>query len=153
MRLRIGLLAHIFPFICPFFCLLRLIFFYFDPFFFLSLYYMLTLKIYVGVFSGTFKVRMLKLGIHMDNELLYYRVEIQTLCSYSSVYLSIFYPVSFVFVCRPLRICVTVFFATYLLLLIYSSALLKQCSGAIVRFSDSSSYSYFLRKTYFMIHH
>ena len=38
-----------------------------------------------------------------------------------------------------LRIRVTVFFATYLLLLIYSSALLKQCSGAIVRFSDSSS--------------
>ena len=25
---------------------------------------------YVGVFSGTFKARMLKLGIHMDNELL-----------------------------------------------------------------------------------
>ena len=37
-----------------------------------------------------------------------------------------------------MRICVTVFIATYLLLLIYSSALLKQCSGAIVRFSDSS---------------
>ena len=40
---------------------------------------------------------------------------------------------------RLLRIRVTVFFATYLLLLLYSSALLKQCSGAIVRFSDSSS--------------
>ena len=50
-----------------------------------------------------------------------------------------FYPVFFVFVFRLLRIHVTVFFATYLLLLIYSSALLKQCSGAIVRFSDSSS--------------
>ena len=36
------------------------------------------------------------------------------------------------------------FFATYLLLLVYSSAkLLKQCNGAIVRFSDSSSYSGF----------
>ena len=46
----------------------------------------------------------------------------------------------FVFVFRLLRIRVTVFFATYLLLSIYSSALLKQCSGAIVRFSDSSSY-------------
>ena len=50
-----------------------------------------------------------------------------------------FIPVFFVFVFRLLRICVTVFFATYLLLLIYSKALLKQCSGSIVRFSDSSS--------------
>ena len=100
---------------------------------------MLTLKICVGVFSEIFKARMLKLGIHMDNELLYYGIENQTLCSYSSLYLSIFYPVFFVFVFRLLRIRVTVFFATYLLLLIYSSALLKQCSGAIVRFCDSSS--------------
>ena len=44
------------------------------------------------------------------------------------------------FVFRLLGIRVTVFFATYLLILIYSSALLKQCSGAIVRFSDSSSF-------------
>ena len=29
---------------------------------------MLTFKICVGVFSETFKARMLKLGIHMDNE-------------------------------------------------------------------------------------
>ena len=43
---------------------------------------------YVGVFSGTFKARMLKLGIHMDNELLYYGIENQTPCSYSSLYLS-----------------------------------------------------------------
>ena len=28
---------------------------------------MLTLKICVGVFSGTVKARMLKLGIHIDN--------------------------------------------------------------------------------------
>ena len=89
---------------------------------------MLTLKICVGVFSGIFKVRMLKLGIHMDNELLYCGIENRTLV----------YPVFFLFVFRLLRICVTVFFATYLFLLIqivYSSA----CSGAIVRFSDSSS--------------
>ena len=33
---------------------------------------------------------MLKLGIHMDNELLYYGVENQTPCSYSSLYLSTF---------------------------------------------------------------
>ena len=87
-----------------------------------------------------FKARMLKLGITMDNELLYYGIEIRTPCSYSSLYLSIFYAVFFVFVFRLLRICVTVFFATYLLLLIYSSVLLKQCSGAIVRFSDKSDF-------------
>ena len=33
---------------------------------------------------------MLKLGIHMDNELLYYGIENRTPCSYSSLYLSIF---------------------------------------------------------------
>ena len=101
---------------------------------------MLPLKICVGVFSEIFKARMLKLGIHMDNELLYYGMENRTPCSYSSLYLSIFYPVFYVFVLRLLRIGVTVFFATYLWLLIYSSAVLKQCSGAIVRFSDSSSF-------------
>ena len=35
---------------------------------FLSLYYMLTLTICVTVFSGTFKARMLKLCIHVDDE-------------------------------------------------------------------------------------
>ena len=35
------------------------------PFFFLSLYNMLTFKICVGVFSGTFKARMFKFCIHM----------------------------------------------------------------------------------------
>ena len=118
-----------------------LLFFCFYPFFFLSLpvYYMLTLKICVGVFSEIFKARMLKLGIHMDNELFYYGIANQTPCSYSALYLSIFYPVFFVFVFRLFGIFVTVFFATYLLLLIYSSTLQKQCSRAIVRFSDSSS--------------
>ena len=33
---------------------------------------------------------MLKLGIHMDNELLYYGIENQTPCFHSSLYLSIF---------------------------------------------------------------
>ena len=51
---------------------------------------MLTLKICVSVFSGTFKARMLKLGIHMDNELLYCGIEIRIPCFYSSLYLSIF---------------------------------------------------------------
>ena len=74
---------------------------------------MLTLKVCVGVFSDIFKARMLKHGIYMDNELLYYGIESQTLCSYSSLYLSIFYPVFFVFVFRLFRIRVTVFFATY----------------------------------------
>ena len=45
---------------------------------------MLTLTICVGVFSGTFKARMLKLGIHMDNELLYCGIENQTPCLFSS---------------------------------------------------------------------
>ena len=45
---------------------------------------------YVGIFSGTFKARILKLGIHRDNELLYYGIENGTPCSYSSLYLSIF---------------------------------------------------------------
>ena len=62
----------------------------FHSFFFLSLYNMLTFKICVGVFSGTFKARMLKLGIHMENELLYCRIENRTSCSYSSLCLSIF---------------------------------------------------------------
>ena len=62
----------------------------FHPFFFLSLYNMLTFKICVGVFSGTFKARMLKLGIHMNNKLLYCGIENRTPCSYSSFYLSIF---------------------------------------------------------------
>ena len=52
---------------------------------------MLTLKFgYVGVFSGTFKARILKLGIRMDNKLLYYVIENWTPCSYFSLYLSIF---------------------------------------------------------------
>ena len=36
------------------------------------------IKICVGVFSGIFKARILKLGIHMDNELLYYGIENRT---------------------------------------------------------------------------
>ena len=51
---------------------------------------MLTLKICVGVFSGIFKARMLKLGLHMDNDVLYCGIENRTPCSYSSLYLSIF---------------------------------------------------------------
>ena len=69
---------------------LRVMALIFHPFFFLSLYYMLTLKICVGVFSRTFKARMLKLCIHMDNELLYCGIENQTPCSYSFLHLSIF---------------------------------------------------------------
>ena len=51
---------------------------------------MLTQEICVRVFSETFKARMLKLGIHMVNELLYCGIEDRTPCFYSSVYLSIF---------------------------------------------------------------
>ena len=46
-------------------------------------------KFYVGIFSGTFKARILKLGIHRDNEL-YNGIENGTPCSDSSLYLSIF---------------------------------------------------------------
>ena len=51
---------------------------------------MLTLKICVGVFSEIFIARMLKLGKHMDNELLYCGIENRTSCSYFPLYLSIF---------------------------------------------------------------
>ena len=40
--------------------------FLFSSIFFPSLYYMLTLKLCVGIFSEIFKARMLKLGIHMN---------------------------------------------------------------------------------------
>ena len=59
-------------------------------FFILSPNYKLTLKIRVRVFSGTIIARILRLGIHMDNELLYCGIENQTPCFYSSLYLSIF---------------------------------------------------------------
>ena len=51
---------------------------------------MLTLKICVEVFSRTIIARMLKLGIHIDNELLYCRIENLTPYFYFSLYLSIF---------------------------------------------------------------
>ena len=57
----------------------------FHTFFFLSLYKMLTFKICVGVFSGTYKARIWKLCIHMDNGLLYCGIVILTPCSYSSL--------------------------------------------------------------------
>ena len=41
---------------------------------------------------------MLKLGIHMDNELLYCGTENRTPCSYSSLYLSIFLSLKAIFV-------------------------------------------------------
>ena len=47
---------------------------------------------------GAFKARMLKLGIHMDNELLYCGIEKQTPCFYSSLYLSFFLSVKATFV-------------------------------------------------------
>ena len=56
------------------------------------------IKICVGVFSVTLKAIMLKLGIHIDNELLYCEIENRTPCSYSSLYLSIFLSVKAKFV-------------------------------------------------------
>ena len=51
---------------------------------------MLTLKSCVRVFSGTILARILKHGLHMDNELLYCGIENLTHFSLSSLYLSIF---------------------------------------------------------------
>ena len=59
---------------------------------------MLTFKICVRLFSGTFKARMLKLDIHMDIELLYFGIENWTPCSYSFLYLSIFLSIKAKFV-------------------------------------------------------
>ena len=61
----------------------------FHPFFFRSPNNKLTLRFCVGVLSKTFKARMLKHNIQMDNELLYCGIENRTPCSYSSLYLSI----------------------------------------------------------------
>ena len=69
---------------------MALILLFYIFFSFLSLYCMLTLKICVRVFSGTIVVRILKHGIHTNNELLYCGVENRTRCSYSCLYLSIF---------------------------------------------------------------
>ena len=66
---------------------------------------MLILKICVRVFFGIVETSMLKLCIHMDNELLCYGIAIQTPCSYFSLYLSIF--LSF-----KAKFCVTVFSGT-----------------------------------------
>ena len=54
----------------------------------------------VGFFSGTIKSRMLKLGIHMDNELLYYGIENRTPCPILPFICPYLYPVLFDFVFR-----------------------------------------------------
>ena len=66
---------------------MALIFLYFIHF---SFFPYITCKICVRLFSGIFKARMLKLGIHMDNGLSYCEIKNQTPCSYSSLYLPIF---------------------------------------------------------------
>ena len=67
-----------------------LLFFYFSSIFLSFPKLQVNISIRVGVFSGTFKARMLKLCIHMDNELLCCGIENITLCTYSFLYLSIF---------------------------------------------------------------
>ena len=62
----------------------------FYPFFFLSLYRMLTQKNCVKVFTETIVARILKNDLHVYNELLYCGIENLTHYSYSSLYLSIF---------------------------------------------------------------
>ena len=69
-----------------------LLFFYFSSIFLSFSKLQAHIKIRVGVISGTLKARMLKLCIHMDNQLLYCGIENQTPCFYSPLYLSIFLP-------------------------------------------------------------
>ena len=51
---------------------------------------MLTLQFYVRGFSGSVEAETSKLGIHMDNELLYCGIEKRSHCSYFLLYLSSF---------------------------------------------------------------
>ena len=53
---------------------------------------MSALKTCVTVFLGTIEARILKRGIHIDNELMYHVIESQAHCLYFSLYLSIFLP-------------------------------------------------------------
>ena len=57
--------------------------------FFPFLFYMLTLKMCVRVFSNIIQARNFKLGIHMDNEL-NHGIKNEALCLYPSLYLSFF---------------------------------------------------------------
>ena len=77
----------------------------FHPFLFLSLYNMLTFKICVVVSGGTFKARMLKLDIRMDNKLLYCGIE-------KSNFLLLLLPLFVHFSVFYGLICVTVFSGT-----------------------------------------
>ena len=52
---------------------------------------MLTFKNYVGVFSGTFKARMLKLGIHMYNEVLHCGIENRIPCLFFPLFVYFLY--------------------------------------------------------------
>ena len=58
-------------------------------FFFLFLYRMLTLKFVSRVFSESVSATILKLSLHMDNELLYCGIDNQTHCSYSLIFVHI----------------------------------------------------------------
>ena len=76
----------------------------FYPFFFLSLYFMLTLKICDRVCSRSVKARILKLGIHMGNELLVGGLKINSLFLFYP-FLSIFLSFKAKFVSVVLRNC------------------------------------------------
>ena len=96
---------------------------------------------------------MLKLGIHVDNEVLYYGIENQTPCCYSSLYLSIFLsfkakfvsqfssklcklePSNMVYICRMsdcivgLRLRAILLFYPFFFLSLYYMLTLKICVG------------------------
>ena len=67
---------------------------------------------------------MLKLGIHIDNVLLYNGIENQTPCSYSSLYLSIFIQFSLFLYLDCLEFVLQFSFQLIYCSFIYSSALL-----------------------------
>ena len=67
-----------------------LFFCFFLSIFLFSLFCMFTLKICVRIFSGSIETRMLKLYVHMDDELWYGVIENQAHYSYSFLYLYIF---------------------------------------------------------------
>ena len=83
---------------------MALIFLFLSIFLSFPVLHVIIKKFCVGVFSGIFKARMMKLGIHMDHELLYCLIENQVSCSYSSLYLSILLSFKAKFV-SPLELC------------------------------------------------
>ena len=107
-------------------------------FFPLFIHFLSFLDNFCHIFSGTSKSRHLIYSImYTDKQIKSSCIVIVTKRITAPIYISNFFLLFFCIQTAE-NLCYS-FFATFLLLLIYSRALLKQCSGAIVRFSDSSS--------------